>query len=294
MTMDYDLWLRIGKRFPVDHVDAVWGVQRLHDDAKTIRERSVARAARGQPPPRRAARLADGDEPLRRAAAPAPTRESDGRIAYARRGSKSDGPRARRDVKLLERAVGRPVSRPSRSTMLRRRPARCTRCSAIRPSAGRENAATYSTWTYTSPSIVEIRTHLERHGLSLVNWTLSGTAGLFGRGAGSRRDRQRAHVELIRATHGDGASNALYGSYLRSFDGFIAGYPPCFSLLYEGPRASRRSSSRRRGTSSRTTHYAPHWTWLDEHLRTGVEERLAHARREQPRRCRLPRDTSPA
>jgi len=36
LTMDYDLWLRIGKRFPVRHVDAVWAVQRLHDDAKTV------------------------------------------------------------------------------------------------------------------------------------------------------------------------------------------------------------------------------------------------------------------
>jgi glycosyltransferase involved in cell wall biosynthesis len=35
MTMDYDLWLRIGKRFPVRHVDAVWAVQRLHANAKT-------------------------------------------------------------------------------------------------------------------------------------------------------------------------------------------------------------------------------------------------------------------
>ena len=35
LTMDYDLWLRIGKRFPVRHVDAIWAVQRLHDEAKT-------------------------------------------------------------------------------------------------------------------------------------------------------------------------------------------------------------------------------------------------------------------
>jgi glycosyltransferase involved in cell wall biosynthesis len=37
LTMDYDLWLRIGKRFPIRRVDAVWAVQRIHDDAKTIR-----------------------------------------------------------------------------------------------------------------------------------------------------------------------------------------------------------------------------------------------------------------
>jgi glycosyltransferase involved in cell wall biosynthesis len=36
-AMDYDLWLRIGMRFGARHVDQVWGVQRLHDDAKTTR-----------------------------------------------------------------------------------------------------------------------------------------------------------------------------------------------------------------------------------------------------------------
>jgi glycosyltransferase involved in cell wall biosynthesis len=35
LTMDYDLWLRIGKRYSVCHVDAVWAVQRIHGDAKT-------------------------------------------------------------------------------------------------------------------------------------------------------------------------------------------------------------------------------------------------------------------
>jgi glycosyltransferase involved in cell wall biosynthesis len=37
LTMDYDLWLKIGSRFSVVHIDSVWGVQRIHDDAKTIR-----------------------------------------------------------------------------------------------------------------------------------------------------------------------------------------------------------------------------------------------------------------
>ena len=36
-AMDYDLWLRIGSRFGARHVDEIWGVQRLHDDAKTSR-----------------------------------------------------------------------------------------------------------------------------------------------------------------------------------------------------------------------------------------------------------------
>lgn len=37
LTMDYDLWLKIGARFRVAHLDSVWGVQRIHDEAKTIR-----------------------------------------------------------------------------------------------------------------------------------------------------------------------------------------------------------------------------------------------------------------
>jgi len=37
LTMDYDLWLKIGRRFGVRHVDSVLGVQRIHDGAKTIR-----------------------------------------------------------------------------------------------------------------------------------------------------------------------------------------------------------------------------------------------------------------
>ena len=35
-SMDYDLWLRIGKRFGVQRVDAVWSMQRYHDASKTI------------------------------------------------------------------------------------------------------------------------------------------------------------------------------------------------------------------------------------------------------------------
>jgi glycosyltransferase involved in cell wall biosynthesis len=39
LTMDYDLWLRIGKRFPVRHVDAVWAIQRRHAQAKSVSRR---------------------------------------------------------------------------------------------------------------------------------------------------------------------------------------------------------------------------------------------------------------
>ena len=36
LTMDYDLWLRIGRRFGARHVDDVWSIQRVHEDAKTM------------------------------------------------------------------------------------------------------------------------------------------------------------------------------------------------------------------------------------------------------------------
>jgi glycosyltransferase involved in cell wall biosynthesis len=37
-AMDYELWLRLGSRFPVTHVDAVLGAYRLHPASKTVAE----------------------------------------------------------------------------------------------------------------------------------------------------------------------------------------------------------------------------------------------------------------
>jgi glycosyltransferase involved in cell wall biosynthesis len=39
LAMDYDLWLRIGERFPVHRVDAVWAAERRHPESKTSRHR---------------------------------------------------------------------------------------------------------------------------------------------------------------------------------------------------------------------------------------------------------------
>jgi hypothetical protein len=39
-AMDYELWLKIGSRFPVTHVDAVLGAYRLHPSSKTVAESS--------------------------------------------------------------------------------------------------------------------------------------------------------------------------------------------------------------------------------------------------------------
>ncbi len=39
-AMDYELWLRLGARFPVTHVDAILGAYRLHPASKTVAETS--------------------------------------------------------------------------------------------------------------------------------------------------------------------------------------------------------------------------------------------------------------
>ena len=39
-AMDYELWLKLGSRFPVTHVDAVLGAYRLHPASKTVAETS--------------------------------------------------------------------------------------------------------------------------------------------------------------------------------------------------------------------------------------------------------------
>lgn len=56
LAMDYDLWLRIGERFPVRRVDAVWAAEREHPASKTMRnqrgfyaeDRRISRAHGGR------------------------------------------------------------------------------------------------------------------------------------------------------------------------------------------------------------------------------------------------------
>jgi hypothetical protein len=61
----------------------------------------------------------------------------------------------------------------------------------------------------------------------------------------------------------------VYGSYLRTFRGFVATYPPCFATLYEGIGKPTLVVAATRYEYP-MTHYAPHWNWLDERLRAGV------------------------
>jgi hypothetical protein len=170
---------------------------------------------------------------------------------------------------LLERAFARPVSRPSPSTVLDagRRAAHVVRHSPLGWS--RERGEVFNLDMH-GAVILDIRTHLERHGVSLVNWTLSGTSWLFGRG----RDPVAIVNERTWKAFGPRMAKRFrraYGSYLRSFDAFAAAYPPCFSLLYEGLGKPTLVVAATRYEYP-TTHYAPHWDWLDERLRTGVEE----------------------
>lgn len=56
LAMDYDLWTRVGERFPVRRVDAVWAAERRHPGSKTSRheagfwaeDRRISRAHGGR------------------------------------------------------------------------------------------------------------------------------------------------------------------------------------------------------------------------------------------------------
>jgi hypothetical protein len=117
--------------------------------------------------------------------------------------------------------------------------------------------------------IADVRTQLDRRDLDLVDWTVSGHSWVF--------DRPRAPVAIIneRTWYSFGPRMAarfrrVYGSYLRSFRGFVATYPPCFALRYEGLERPTLAIAATRYEWP-PTHHRPHWDWLDEGLRAGVE-----------------------
>jgi hypothetical protein len=118
--------------------------------------------------------------------------------------------------------------------------------------------------------IADVRTQLERRGRSLVDWTVSGHSWVF--------DRPRDPVAVVneRTLFAFGPRKArrfrmVYGSYLRTFRGFVATYPPAFALLYEGLQKPTLAVAATRYEWP-FTHYAPHWEWLDERLRAGIDE----------------------
>lgn len=117
--------------------------------------------------------------------------------------------------------------------------------------------------------ISDVRTQLDRTGLDLVDWTLSEHHWAL------RRRRDPVAIVNERTWHSFGPRMAkrfrrVYGSYLRSFRGFVATYPPCFALLYEELQRPTLAVAATRYEWP-FTHFREHWDWLDERLRRGTE-----------------------
>lgn len=117
--------------------------------------------------------------------------------------------------------------------------------------------------------ISDVRSHLERRGISLVDWTLSGHSWTLG------RERDPVAIVNERTWFGFGPRMAkrfrrVYSSYLRTFKGFVATYPPGFALLYEGLGKPTLALAATRYEWP-LTHFEPGWEWLDERLRAGVD-----------------------
>jgi len=171
-------------------------------------------------------------------------------------------------VRSLERVAARPLARPSRSTIddAARRGAHVARHTRLAP--GRDHGDVFNLDLHIAV-IADVRTQLDRRALELVDWTVSGHSWVSGR----PRDPVAIVNERTWKSFGPRMARRfrrLYGSYLRSFRGFVATYPPCFALLYEGLEKPTLAIAATRYEWP-FTHYGPHWDWLDERLRAGVE-----------------------
>jgi hypothetical protein len=167
-------------------------------------------------------------------------------------------------MNLLARAAGRPLGRPTPAAV---RDAARRGLHAARHRRGRGDVFDLDLHVAV---IADVRTQLDRRGLSLVDWTLSGHSWVAG------RPRDPVAIVNERTFHSFGPRMAkrfrrVYGSYLRSFRGFVATYPPGFALLYAGLAKPTLAVAATRYEWP-CTHFAPHWEWLDEGLRAGVDE----------------------
>jgi len=104
----------------------------------------------------------------------------------------------------------------------------------------------------------------------LTEWNMSGHTWVFGRA------RERVAVVNERTVEGFGPKQVdrfqrTYGSYLRSFRGYLATYPPCFSLLYRGLGGQALAICATRYEWPFTSD-AERWAWLDAGLEQGVDE----------------------
>jgi hypothetical protein len=171
--------------------------------------------------------------------------------------------------RIIQRAAGRPLARPSRQTFLdaARRGAHAARHSRF--ASKRATGDVFDLDIHVAV-VADVREQLARRGLSLVDWTLSETSWVVG------RDRDPVAVVNEHTWYSFGRRMAArfrrtYGSYLRSFHGFVATYPPAFALLYEGLGRPVLAIAATRYEWP-FTHYGPSWDWLDDGLRRGVEE----------------------
>jgi hypothetical protein len=170
-------------------------------------------------------------------------------------------------IGFAERAAARPLARPSLPVVrdAARRGAHVARHTRLaRP---RDRADVFNLDLHVGV-IADVRTQLDRRGVSLVDWTISGHPWVFER----PRDPVAIVNELTWKSFGPRMAKRfrrVYGSYLRSFRAFAVTHTPCFSLLYEGLGKPTLAVISTRYEFP-CTHYAPSWSWLDEHLRAAV------------------------
>jgi hypothetical protein len=174
-----------------------------------------------------------------------------------------------RPARIPARAIGRRVARltPANVVDAGRRAAHALRHSRLgRPS---DRADIFNLDLHVAV-IADVRTHLERGAISLTEWSISGHSWVFGRA------REPVAIVNERTWFAFGPRMAgrfrrVYGSYLESFRGFVATYPPSFALLYEGLGKPTLAVAATRYEWP-FTHNAGLWDWLDESLRRGVED----------------------
>lgn len=168
---------------------------------------------------------------------------------------------------VLERAYGRPLGRPSADALddAIRRGAHAAR--HLASPRRRVHGDVFNLDLHVAV-IADVRDQLHRRGLGLVDWTLSAHHWVV--------NRQRDPVAIVneRTWHSFGPRmvkrfQRAYGSYLREFRGFVATYPPCFALLYEGLGPTLAIAATRYEWPF--TNFGPGWEWLDDRLRAGVE-----------------------
>lgn len=172
-------------------------------------------------------------------------------------------------ARVLERVAGRPLGRPTPSTLrdAARRGAHVMRHARLARPMDRGDV--FNLDLHVSV-VADVRTQLDRLGISLVDWTLSGHSWVAG------RERDPVAVVNERTWFSFDPRMAkrfrrAYGPYLRSFRGFAAAYPPSFALLYEGLDKPTLALAATRYEWP-FTHHAPRWDWLDDGLRRGVAE----------------------